>query len=230
MTDRKPLICGQLEDAPQPPRGDPDRAEAVVPPRRRRTTRRRRVGASAVHRSAFGADRRSRATRCRSRSAPRTAIGRSRARSPARSSPPMLAKLNVAYVIVGHSERRELFGETDEMVNAKVRAVLELGMTPICVCGETLDEREAGRHRREGVRPGPRRARPGLTREQVGALVVAYEPIWAIGTGRTATPTTPSRSARSCGPPVAEIVGAEPAASVRDPVRRHRSSRRTPPS
>ena len=101
-------------------------------------------------------------------------------------SPGMLAKLNVSYVIVGHSERRELFGETDETVNRKVKAVLEAGMTPIMAVGETLDEREAGvtEQKVDGqVRAGLR----GLDAAAVAAMVVAYEPIWAIGTGRTAT-------------------------------------------
>ena len=102
-------------------------------------------------------------------------------------APEMLAKLNVSLVIVGHSERREVFGETDDDVNRKVRAVLAAGMTPIMCCGETLDEREAGgaaakveRQVLEGL--------AGLKADQVAGLVVAYEPIWAIGTGKTATP------------------------------------------
>ncbi len=102
-------------------------------------------------------------------------------------SPQMLAKLNVSYVIVGHSERRELFGETDEMVAKKVAAVLTAGMTPIMCVGETLQEREAGDTEAKVL--GQLRAGLGrLNPEQVSRLVVAYEPIWAIGTGRTATP------------------------------------------
>ena len=102
-------------------------------------------------------------------------------------APAMLAKLNVSMVIVGHSERRELFGETDEDVNRKVKAVLAADMTPILCCGETLDEREAGgaAARVEGqIRSGL----AGVKAGQVSGLVVAYEPIWAIGTGKTATP------------------------------------------
>ena len=83
-------------------------------------------------------------TASRSSWAPRTCSGRSGARTPGRSAPSMLAKLSVAYVIVGHSERRQYFGETDDMVNKKVAAVLSAGMTPIMCVGETLDEREAG--------------------------------------------------------------------------------------
>lgn len=101
-------------------------------------------------------------------------------------SPAMLAKLDVEYVIVGHSERRQLMGETDEAVNAKVKAVLAAGMTPIMACGETLDEREAGEAESK-VESQVRASLAGVKREQVAALVVAYEPIWAIGTGETAT-------------------------------------------
>ena len=102
-------------------------------------------------------------------------------------SPVMLAKLNVSYVIVGHSERREYFGETDEMVNKKAAAVLRGAMTPILCIGETLAEREAGETEAKVV--GQFRAGlAGLDAASVANLVVAYEPIWAIGTGRTATP------------------------------------------
>jgi triosephosphate isomerase len=102
-------------------------------------------------------------------------------------SPPFLAKLDVRYVIVGHSERRELFGETDENVAKKVKAVLAHGMTPILCVGETLAEREAGETEAKVV--GQVQADlDGLSAEQVAGLVIAYEPIWAIGTGRTATP------------------------------------------
>jgi triosephosphate isomerase len=102
-------------------------------------------------------------------------------------SPLMLAKLNVSYVIVGHSERRQYFGETDEQVNKKVAAVLGAGMTPIVCVGETLEEREAG-ETEERVLHQLRTGLAGVSAEQVGGLVVAYEPIWAIGTGRTARP------------------------------------------
>ena len=101
-------------------------------------------------------------------------------------APEMLAKLNVRYVIVGHSERRELFGETDEVVNRKVQAVLAAGMTPIMCVGETLEEREAGST--EAKVSGQLAAGlAGCSPAQVGGLVIAYEPIWAIGTGRTAS-------------------------------------------
>jgi triosephosphate isomerase len=102
-------------------------------------------------------------------------------------SPPMLAKLNVHYVIVGHSERRQLFGETDETVNKKVKAVLKHGMSPIVCVGETLEEREAG-HTGHKVDGQTRAAFDGVKAADAARCVVAYEPIWAIGTGRNATP------------------------------------------
>jgi triosephosphate isomerase len=102
-------------------------------------------------------------------------------------SAPMLAKLNVSYVIVGHSERRQFFAETDEWVNKKVKAVLAAGMVPIMCVGETLDEREAGGTEAK-VLGQLRSGLHGVAADDIARLVVAYEPIWAIGTGRTATP------------------------------------------
>jgi triosephosphate isomerase (TIM) len=101
-------------------------------------------------------------------------------------SPAFLAKLNVVYVIAGHSERRELFGETDETVNRKVAAIQQHGMTPIMCCGETLEEREAGGTEAK-VLGQIEAGLAGRTNEQIASLVIAYEPIWAIGTGKTAT-------------------------------------------
>ena len=101
-------------------------------------------------------------------------------------SPAFLAKLNVDLVIVGHSERRELFGETDDVINKKTKAVFKYGMTPIVCVGETLDEREAGTTEAK-VSGQIEAALAGLKADQVRQLVFAYEPIWAIGTGRTAT-------------------------------------------
>ena len=102
-------------------------------------------------------------------------------------SPPMLAALQVKYVILGHSERREYFHESDEVVNAKVRAAFANELTPIMCCGETDDEREAGGTNAKverQVREGFKNVKP----DQAKSAVVAYEPIWAIGTGKTATP------------------------------------------
>lgn len=98
----------------------------------------------------------------------------------------MLKELGVDYVIIGHSERREYFGETDEMINKKAKAILASGMTPIICCGETLTQREQG-VTAEHVRYQVKIALLGLSAEEVSGLVIAYEPIWAIGTGKTAT-------------------------------------------
>lgn len=98
----------------------------------------------------------------------------------------MLKSLGVEYVIIGHSERRQYFQETDETVNQKVQAALEAGLVPIICVGESLDEREKG-ITKEVVSMQTKLALHGLTAEQVAGLVIAYEPIWAIGTGRTAT-------------------------------------------
>ncbi len=102
-------------------------------------------------------------------------------------SPSMLAKLGVGYVIVGHSERRQLFGETDTDVNRKVKAVLAAEMIPIMCLGETLDEREAGETEKR-VAGQLSAGLTGLSSEQATSVIIAYEPIWAIGTGRTAQP------------------------------------------
>jgi len=101
-------------------------------------------------------------------------------------SPAMLLDAGCRYVIVGHSERRQHFQETDENVNRKARAVLARGMVPIVCVGELLSEREAG-VTEEVVRRQTAGALKDLTPEQVAGLVIAYEPVWAIGTGRTAT-------------------------------------------
>jgi triosephosphate isomerase len=101
-------------------------------------------------------------------------------------APPMLSKLSVRFVIVGHSERREFFGDTDEIVNKKAKAVVANGMTPIICVGETEAEREEGQAEAK-VGSQVRSAIAGLDPEVVGSGVVAYEPIWAIGTGRTAS-------------------------------------------
>jgi triosephosphate isomerase len=102
-------------------------------------------------------------------------------------SPGMLEALRVGYVIIGHSERRELFGETDETVNKKVRAVFAHGMTPILCVGETLQERDTG-GTEDKVTRQIRAGLSGIPAEDAGKLVIAYEPIWAIGTGRNAEP------------------------------------------
>ncbi len=99
----------------------------------------------------------------------------------------MIKDTGAEYVIIGHSERRRVFGDTDEAVNKKLMAALAADLTPIVCVGETLEERDGGpmmavldRQVREGLK--------GLTPDQVAAIVIAYEPVWAIGTGRNATP------------------------------------------
>ncbi len=129
-------------------------------------------------------------------------------------APPMLAKLGVTYVIAGHSERREVFGESDELINAKVRAILANEMVPILCVGETLDEREAGEAQRkvEGqLAAGLAKVKP----EQVASMVIAYEPIWAIGTGRTAS----ADDAQAMCQAVREAVGASHGSDAADSVR-----------
>jgi triosephosphate isomerase (TIM) len=102
-------------------------------------------------------------------------------------SPVMLAKLTVRYVVCGHSERRQIFGETDEVVNRKARAVLRHGMRPILCVGETDEQRESGAA--EQVTGTQLQAGlEGIDADQATEIVVAYEPVWAIGTGKTATP------------------------------------------
>jgi len=98
----------------------------------------------------------------------------------------MLKEIGVEFVIIGHSERREYYAETDEGVNKKAKAILAAGLTPIVCCGETLEQRESG-VTDAFVSGQIKAALDGLTGEQVASLVIAYEPIWAIGTGKTAT-------------------------------------------
>ena len=102
-------------------------------------------------------------------------------------SVPMLASLGVGSCIVGHSERRQYFGETDEIINKKIQALLKGGITPIYCCGEVKEERQAGDHFKV-VERQLREALNGLSAEALSGIIIAYEPVWAIGTGLTATP------------------------------------------
>jgi len=129
-------------------------------------------------------------------------------------SPAFLAKLDVKLVVCGHSERRELFGETDEMVNSKVHAIFRHGMTPIMCCGETLGEREAGETEAKVLT----QVAAGLAKlkaEQVAAMVIAYEPIWAIGTGKTATSDDAQTVCKAIRGAIGAQFGADAAAAVR---------------
>ena len=129
-------------------------------------------------------------------------------------APSMLAKLHVSYVIVGHSERRTIFGESDEFINAKVRAVNAAGMTPIICVGETLEEREADATE-ERVGGQLRAALEGSSPEAIGSFVVAYEPIWAIGTGKVASAEDAQNVCAHLRGVVAEVAGHAAAQTVR---------------
>ena len=129
-------------------------------------------------------------------------------------APAMLVELGVRYVILGHSERREYFAETDETVNRKAHAAFRHGLTPIICVGETLVQREAG-ETLEHVSFQTKAALADLSAEQAAQAVIAYEPIWAIGTGRTATNEQANEviaAIRSC---VAGLFGAEVAEQIR---------------
>ncbi|SFC26557.1 triose-phosphate isomerase [Peribacillus sp. B-H-3] len=99
-------------------------------------------------------------------------------------SPASLEDIGIDYVILGHSERRQLFHESDEMVNKKVRAAFKYHLTPILCCGETLEQRDSGLTN-EHVENQIKKGLAGLSEEQVKTIVLAYEPIWAIGTGKS---------------------------------------------
>jgi len=129
-------------------------------------------------------------------------------------SPVFLAKLDVKMVICGHSERRSIFGETDEMVNAKVSAVLRHKMTPILCVGESLEQREAG-ETEDVVLSQVVNGLRGVSKAAVAELVIAYEPVWAIGTGRTATPEDAQVVCASIRAAVAASFGADAATGVR---------------
>ncbi len=129
-------------------------------------------------------------------------------------APRMLVDLRCGYVIVGHSERREYFGETDETVNKKVHAVFAAGMVPIVCVGESLAVREA-EETEQFVRAQVRAGIEGVSAEDAARLVIAYEPIWAIGTGRTPTPEGANDVARSIRATVGATFGPPAAMSTR---------------
>jgi triosephosphate isomerase len=129
-------------------------------------------------------------------------------------SPMMLAKLQVQYVIVGHSERRQLFGETDESVNKKLKAIQKHGMTPIVCVGETLDEREAGATAAR-VTSQTNAAFAGVKAADAAACIVAYEPIWAIGTGHNATPDDANDTIGVIRGALRDLYGDDTAATIR---------------
>jgi triosephosphate isomerase len=99
----------------------------------------------------------------------------------------MLTSLGLEYVVLGHSERRQYFGETNELLNIKLKKVIEAGMTPIFCCGESLDTRKAS-GQNDFVIDQLKKAFEDIDKERISKIIIAYEPIWAIGTGETATP------------------------------------------
>lgn len=129
-------------------------------------------------------------------------------------SPAMVKEVGCTYVIIGHSERRQYFGETDDTVNKKVKAAIAAELIPIMCVGETLEQREAGitegvvgRQVRQGL--------TGLTAEQIAEMVIAYEPVWAIGTGRTASSEDANAVCRYIRQVVTELAGTDSAEKVR---------------
>jgi triosephosphate isomerase len=127
---------------------------------------------------------------------------------------PMLRELFVRYVVIGHSERRTYFGETDEIVNKKAKAVVAATMTPIVCIGETLDERDAGQVE-SVLEKQLRGSLADLTPAQLENLVLAYEPVWAIGTGRTATPQQAQEAHAFIRAVLTSMIDAATAAKVR---------------
>ena len=126
----------------------------------------------------------------------------------------MLKSCGVRYVILGHSERRQYFGETDETVNKRLRAVLENGLKAIVCVGETLKEREAGRAR-EVIDRQINGAFAGIDAAAFSAIVVAYEPVWAIGTGKTASPEQAQEIHAHLRQRIEERYGADTASALR---------------
>ncbi len=129
-------------------------------------------------------------------------------------APGMIKDAGCVYTIIGHSERRQYFGETNETVNKKVKAALEAGLRPIVCIGESLEEREGGvtekvcdDHLRGGL--------AGLSGDQMNAITIAYEPVWAIGTGKTATPEQAQETHKFCRSVLADLFGAAVADATR---------------
>ena len=128
-------------------------------------------------------------------------------------SGPMLKSIGVEYVIIGHSERRQYFAETDETVNKKVKAAHKYGLKPIVCVGETLEQKEAG-ETTNVITTQTKLALDGLSKEQVEGTIIAYEPIWAIGTGKTATSEDANNSIKEIRKEIAKNYGQEVADRV----------------
>ena len=125
----------------------------------------------------------------------------------------MLKSIGVEYVIIGHSERRQYFAETDETVNLKVKSALENNLKPIICVGETLEQREHGETEKI-IESQIKLALKDLTNEQIRAIIIAYEPVWAIGTGKTATSEDANNSIKAIRNKIAEIYGSDVADQV----------------
>jgi len=130
------------------------------------------------------------------------------------TSPLMLKAIGTTHVILGHSERRQYFGETDETINRKLHTALRHELTPIVCVGEVLAEREAGRTDEVLLRQ-TRGVLAGIQPDQAAPIVIAYEPVWAIGTGKTATPQIACDAHRVIRGEVAKLLGAEVAGKLR---------------
>jgi len=128
-------------------------------------------------------------------------------------APGMLKAIGVEYVIIGHSERREYYNETDETVNKKLKAAFANGLKPIVCVGETLEEREAGTTA-EKITSQTRLALDGLTPDEVKNTIIAYEPIWAIGTGKTATADDANKSIIEIRTEIEKLYGKDVADNV----------------
>ena len=125
----------------------------------------------------------------------------------------MLKSIGVEYVIIGHSERRQYFAETDETVNKKIKAAFEYGLKPIVCVGENLEQREKG-VAEEIITKQTELALDGLSKDQVKNTIIAYEPIWAIGTGKTATSEDANNSVKAIREKIAKLYGKEVAEEV----------------
>ena len=125
----------------------------------------------------------------------------------------MLKSIGVEYVIIGHSERRQYYNETDESVNKKIKAAFENELKPIVCVGESLEQREAGKTE-EIITNQTEKALEGLTNEQIKNTIIAYEPIWAIGTGKTATSEDANNSIKAIRAEIRKIYGEEVAEEV----------------
>ena len=125
----------------------------------------------------------------------------------------MLKSINVEYVIIGHSERRQYFAETDETVNKKIKSAFKYGLKPIVCVGETLEQREAGKAV-DVITKQTELALEGLSNEQVENTIIAYEPIWAIGTGKTATSEDANNAIKEIRNKISAIYGEETSSKV----------------